>query len=123
MRYLTDRKRAVGKGAGHSGTLHHWQMTVSSVALAFLVPTFLYVFGTALGQDHEGVVATFSRPFPAILTGLTLFVAMRHFAKGSQTMIEDYLHGTKGKMAIIFVTSLSYVTIAIGLFALAKLAL
>ena len=37
MRYLTPRKRAEGKGAGHGGTEHHWSMTVSSVALAFLV--------------------------------------------------------------------------------------
>ena len=37
MRYLTARKRAEGKGASHTGTEHHWYMTVSSVALAFLV--------------------------------------------------------------------------------------
>lgn len=123
MRYLTDRKRAMGKGAAHTGTEHHWSMTVSAVALAFLVPGFLFVFGRALGQDHASVVEIFGRPFPALIAGMTLFVGMRHFAKGAQTMIEDYLHGSLGKMAIIFVTCLSYTTIAIGLFALAKMAL
>jgi succinate dehydrogenase / fumarate reductase, membrane anchor subunit len=29
MRYLTDRKRAVGKGAAGTGTEHHWSMQVS----------------------------------------------------------------------------------------------
>ena len=64
MRYLTDRKRAVGRGAGHTGTEHHWSMTVSAVALAFLVPVWVYVFGHALGGTRDEVVATFARPFP-----------------------------------------------------------
>ena len=64
MRYLTARKRAEGRGPGHSGTEHHWQMTVSAVALAFMMPTWIYIFGSALGQSHEVVLATFARPFP-----------------------------------------------------------
>lgn len=123
MRYLTDRKRAVGKGAAHRGTEHHWAMTVSAVGLAFLVPAFLYLIGTSLGQDRAGVLATFSRPFPAILTALVLFVGMRHFAKGATTAIEDYSHGTARRMLIILVTALSYIVIAVGFYALAKMAL
>ncbi|GAB1479968.1 succinate dehydrogenase, hydrophobic membrane anchor protein [Paracoccaceae bacterium] len=123
MRYLTARKRAEGKGASHTGTEHHWQMTVSAVALAFLVPSWLYVFGKSLGQSQEVVVATFARPFPAILTALILVVGMRHFAKGATMMIEDYARGTARKMALIFVYSLSAVIVATGLFALIKIAL
>ncbi|MBL4929821.1 succinate dehydrogenase, hydrophobic membrane anchor protein [Fuscibacter oryzae] len=123
MRYLTARKRAEGKGAAHTGTEHHWHMTVTAVALAFLVPTWLYVFGHALGQPYEAVRATFARPFPAILTALILIVGMRHFAMGAQMMIEDYARGTARKMAVIFVYSLSAVVVATGLFALIKIAL
>lgn len=123
MRYLTARKRAEGKGASHSGTEHHWYMQVSAVGLAFLIPVFVFIFGRALGGSYEDVIATFSRPVPAILTGLTLFVAMRHFAKGATMMIEDYAQGTTRKMAIMFVIGLSYVLTAVGLFALAKIAL
>lgn len=123
MRYLTDRKRAVGKGASHTGTEHHWYMQVSAVGLAFLVPTFLFVFGSALGGTREEVLATFARPFPAILTGLVILFSMRHFAAGATMMIEDYLRGSARKMAIIAAISLSYVITAVGLFALAKIAL
>lgn len=123
MRYLTDRKRAEGKGASHSGTEHHWYMQASAVGLAFMVPTFLYIFGRALGQGHEAVLATFSRPFPAILTGLVIFVGMRHFAKGATMMIEDYARGTARKLAVILVISISYAVTAVGLYALAKIAL
>ncbi|WP_323005563.1 succinate dehydrogenase, hydrophobic membrane anchor protein [Pseudorhodobacter sp.] len=123
MRYLTDRKRAMGKGSAHSGTEHHWHMTVSAVGLAFMVPTWLYIFGSALGGTHEQVLATFSRPFPAVLTGLVIFVGMRHFAKGATMMIEDYTQGSVRKALVILAISLSYAITATGLFALIRIAL
>ncbi|OYX24915.1 MAG: hypothetical protein B7Z10_07960, partial [Rhodobacterales bacterium 32-66-7] len=77
MRYLTARKRAEGRGAAGSATEHHWSMTISSVGLAFLVPSWLYVFGSALGESRTVVLETFARPFPAIVTALVLVVGMR----------------------------------------------
>lgn len=123
MRYITARKRAEGRGAAHTGTEHHWSMTVSAVGLAFLVPVWLYIFGSALGGTRDAVLETFSRPLPAILTALVLVVGMRHFAMGATTMIEDYARGKARKMLIIFVISLSWVIAATGLFALARMAL
>lgn len=123
MSYLTDRKRAAGKGSAHTGTEHHWSMTITSVALACMVPAWLYIFGHALGGTRAEVVATFARPFPAILTALVLVVAMRHFAKGSTTMIEDYARGTSRKLGLIFIYSLSAVIAAVGLYALIRMAL
>jgi succinate dehydrogenase / fumarate reductase, membrane anchor subunit len=119
MRYLTDRKRADGKGASHTGTAHHWSMQTSAVGLAFLVPSWIYVFGSTLGLGRDA----FAQPFPAILTALVIFVGMRHFAKGASMMIEDYSKGSTRKILIIFVVSLSYVITATGLFALIKIAL
>ena len=123
MRYITDRKRAEGRGAAHSGTAHHWSMQVSAVALAFMVPTWIYVFGHALGGSRAEVLATFARPFPAILTALVLIVAMRHFAKGATMMIEDYAHDSARKIAVMAVTALAGVIAATGLYALIKIAL
>ncbi len=123
MRYITDRKRAEGRGAAHAGTHHHWSMQVSAVALAFLVPSWLYVFGHALGGSRDEVLATFARPFPAILTGLILVVAMRHFAKGATMMIEDYTHGSTRRIAVMAATSLAGVIAATGLYALVRIAL
>ena len=123
MRYLTARKRAEGRGTAHTGTEHHWSMTVSSVGLAFLVPVWLYIFGSALGGSREAVVETFSRPFPAILTAILLVVGMRHFAMGATIMIEDYAKGSTRKALIIGAISLAWVIAATGLFALARIAL
>ncbi len=123
MRYLTARKRAEGRGASGTGTEHHWHMMISAVGLALIVPTFLYVVGSRLGEDREAVLATFSHPFVAILTALALVVGLRHFHKGAQIMIEDYFRKSTKKVLIIAAVALSYGTMATGLFALAKIAL
>lgn len=123
MRYLTDRKRAEGRGASHHGTSHHIYMQMSAVGLAFMLPIWIYIFGSALGQSHEVVLATFARPFPAILTGLLLVVGMRHFQLGATMMIEDYAHGSARKIFVLIATSISYLVIATGLYALVRIAL
>lgn len=123
MRYLTDRKRAEGKGASGTGTEHHWYMQVSSVGLALVVPILVYVIGSTLGSDRETVLEVFSNPVIAILTGLGLFVGMAHFRKGAQMMIEDYWKKSTKKVLIISAIVLSYGLTAFGLFALAKIAL
>lgn len=121
MRYLTDRKRAVGKGASGTGTEHHWWMSASAVALAFMIPTWLYIVGTTLGTDQRTVISTFSQPFVAILTALIAVIGMRHFAKGTEIWIEDYVHGTAGKALKIAMHSLAYVIMATTLYALGKM--
>ena len=123
MSYLTDRKRAVGAGASHTGTAHHWFMTMSSVALAVMLPVWLYLFGAAIGGTRDQVEAAFANPFTAILTALVLVVSMRHFAKGSAVMVEDYAHGTARKAGLIFVSALAAVIATTGLYALIRIAL
>ena len=123
MRYLTDRKRATGLGSARSGTEHFWHMQVSAVGLAILVPVFIFTFGRIVGAPYEDVVAYYGRPFPAIVAGLTLIVAMTHFKNGAQVMIEDYAHGFTRKALIISTICLSYALIATGLYALIRLAL
>lgn len=123
MTYMTDLKRAVGMGSAREGTEHHWSMTKSSVALLILTPLFVFTFGPMLGQPYEEVTAYFSRPFPAIVSGLMLAVGFMHFKSGVQALIEDYVHGLARKIAIILMICLSYGAAATGLFAIAKIAL
>ncbi len=123
MRYLTDRKRAIGLGSAKSGTQHFWEMKVSSVALLILVPLFVFTFGPTLGQPYDAMLDYYSRPFPAIVAALTLAVGFKHFADGAQVMIEDYVHGTMEKVLIILVKCLSYGAAAAGIFAVARIAL
>lgn len=123
MAFLTDRKRAVGMGSAKSGTEHAWMMKVSSIALLILIPLFIFNFGATLGGTYEEVVAHYSRPYPAILTALTLAVGFMHFKNGVQITIEDYVGGLNRKLLIIAMICLSYAAAATGIFAIARLAL
>ena len=123
MRYLTDRKRATGMGSAKSGTAHFWAMKVSSVALLILIPLFVFTFGTIVGEEYDVVVAYFAQPFPALIAALTLIVGFEHFQSGAQVLIEDYVHGLAQKITIILIKCISYGLMAMGLFAIAKLAL
>lgn len=123
MSYLTDRKRAMGMGSAKTGTAHFWAMKVSSVGLLFLIPLFLFTFGSMLGEPHADVVAYFGRPFPAIVAALTIVVSFMHFKDGVQVLIEDYVHGIMQKMLIVAMICLSYGAAATGLFAIARIAL
>ncbi|PWR01381.1 succinate dehydrogenase, hydrophobic membrane anchor protein [Meridianimarinicoccus roseus] len=123
MAYLTDLKRARGMGAAKTGTEHFWNMTVSSVALLVLIPLFVFTVGPMIGAPYAEVAAHFARPFPAIVTGLTIVVGFLHFKGGVQVLIEDYVHGMARKVWIIAMICLSYAAIGTGLFALVRLAL
>ena len=123
MAFLTDRKRAEGTGSGREGTHHHWQMIASAVALVFIVPVFVLIIGSGLGETQAEVVEFFSRPLPAIFTGLSLVVLMLHLLREADAAIEDYMHGTLQKLTLIAAQAFSYAVIAAGLFALAKIAL
>ncbi|MHA6326206.1 succinate dehydrogenase, hydrophobic membrane anchor protein [Roseivivax sp. CAU 1753] len=123
MAFLTDRKRAENWGSAKSGTQHAWRMKVQSVGLMILIPLFVFTFGPILGGTYEEVVAYYSRPFPAIVAGLTIAVTCLHFKDGFQTLIEDYVHGIWEKVLILGMTCLMYALAATGLFAVARLAL
>jgi len=123
MAFLTDRKRANGLGSAKTGTEHHWQMMVSSVALLFLIPLFVFTFGWILGSPYEEVIAYYQRPFPAVVAILTMLVGFFHFRGGVQTLIEDYVHGFMRKALIIGMICLSYAAAAFAIFAIVRIAL
>ena len=123
MAFLTDRKRVTGLGAAHTGTAHHWSMTVTSVGLLVLIPLFILSFGPILGASYSDVIAHFARPYPALVTGLTITVSLVHFKNGVRALIEDYVHGIMREVLIVATICFSYTAIAVGLFAIARMAL
>lgn len=123
MRYITPRKSAHGLGAAHDGTHHHWQMTVTAVALLILTPLFMITIACAIGLPRELLLAYFGRPLPALITGLFVTVGMVHFIKGTRIMIDDYFQGAVRKGAIIFSVIFGWAVIATAVYALARMGL
>ena len=110
---------------GYSKSLmnHHFEMKFTSIALFFLVPLFIFTFGSVIGEDHNTVVEYLSMPFPALIVALTLIIGLQHFQSGAQTLIEDYIRGVRYKIALISVKALSYFLMAMGLYSIGKIAL
>ena len=98
-------------------------MMVSSSLLVILVPLFVMTFAIGLGGTHEEVLAYFSRPFPAIITALSLIVGILHLMREAQSAIEDYMHGVAEKLTLIAVNAFCYTLIAIAVLALVRMAL
>ena len=94
---------------------HHFEMKITSIALFFLIPLFIFTFGSVVGEDHDTVVEYLSMPFPALIVALTLIIGLQHFQSGAQTLIEDYIRGSGYTVAVIFIKVLSYFLMAVGL--------
>lgn len=123
MRYLTDRKRVHGLGSGREGTHHHWQMMMTSTLLVVLVPLFVFTFAYGMGGGHADVVTYFGSPFPALVTVATLVVVIFHLMNEAIAAVEDYVHGVGGKLTLMAVKTFSFSVMAIGIFAIARMAL
>lgn len=123
MRYITPRKAAAGLGAAGpaSATAKHWSMTVSAIGMAILTPAFVFVMVTALQLSREGLLLYFSRPYPAIVTGLFLIAGMLHWIAGTRIMIDDYLDHTERKIAIALSHLFGWAVIAAVVYALASM--
>ena len=102
---------------------HHFEMKITSIALFFLIPLFIFTFGSVVGEDHDTVVEYLSTPFPALIVALTLIIGLQHFQSGAQTLIEDYIRGLGYTVALICVKVLSYFLMAVGLYSIGKIAL
>jgi succinate dehydrogenase / fumarate reductase membrane anchor subunit len=101
----------------------HFAMKLTSIALSFLIPVFIFTFGSVIGEDHEAVVEYLSMPFPALIVALTLFIGLQHFKSGAQTLVEDYIRGSRYRIALIFVKVVSYFLMVVGLYSIVKIAL
>ena len=123
MRYLTDRKRATGLGSAKSGTEHHWQQMITSVALVPLAILFVFTFGAILGRPYPEVIAYYQQPFPAAIAALTFAVGFVHFRRGAQVMIEDYTGGMTRKALVIGLICLSYAAAALAILSIVRIAL
>ena len=98
------------------------EMKITSILLIFLIPAFIFMFGSIIGEEYDVVVEYLSRPGPAIITSLTIVIGLQHFQAGAKVLIDDYIRGLGHKLAIIFVKAVSYFLMAIGLYSVAKMA-
>ena len=119
----TPLNRVRGLGSAREGTGHFWATRLSAVAL---VPLAFFVIGWVVslrGAGFAEVRASLSQPLIALTIALFVVVSLYHMRLGMQTIIEDYMHGEGGKLALLVANTFFTVIIgALCLFALLKLA-
>lgn len=124
MRMTTARKSVRGYGAAGAGTGHFIQQRVSAIALFILMPLFVFGLGVSGAPDPDATRAWLGSPFGALITLLTLSVVLYHGRLGVQVVIEDYIHKTSTKAALLIANT--FVTAGLwlaGAYALITLAL
>jgi succinate dehydrogenase / fumarate reductase membrane anchor subunit len=120
---LTPLKRVRGLGSAKEGTDHFWRIRLSSVAL---IPLALFMVGWILslrGAGYAEVRASLSQPLIALAAALFIVISLDHMRLGMQVIIEDYVHGEGGKLALLILNTFFAVAVGVvSIFALLKLA-
>ncbi len=94
---------AKGLGSAQSGTEHWILQRLTALAL---VPLSLYAlagfFQIVLTGGYAGAIAWLGTPIGAVFVLMFLLVGLRHAVLGLEVVIEDYIHKSSDKVALIF---------------------
>ncbi len=99
--YRTPLSRARGLGAAKHGVTHWISERVSSVALVPLTLWAVFAVLRLAAGDYDFAVAWIAQPLNAVLMVLTLAISFWHMHSGLRVVIEDYIHITLNKSALL----------------------
>lgn len=111
----TPLARVRGLGSAKEGVHHYIVQRVTAIALLFLVPWFLLSLMQAVSGGYAGALLWLTHPVNAVLTILTVGVALHHMRLGMQVVIEDYIAKHSTKLVLLILNTF----ICISLFAAA----
>ncbi len=116
--------RARGLGAARSGVGHWRAQRITAIALAPLAVWLVASLAARAGADHATVTAWIAQPPVAVALTLTLGVMFWHLELGLQAVIEDYVHGSATRQALLLANAFACVALAAAaIFAVLDIAL
>jgi succinate dehydrogenase / fumarate reductase membrane anchor subunit len=122
--YRTPLGRARGLGSAKHGAGHWVSERVSAVALVPLIIWMVYAVLQLAAGDYGFAVHWIQSPLNATLVVLTLAISFWHMHAGLRVVVEDYIHKTLTKSALLllnlFVCGLAG---ALAIFSILKVAL
>jgi len=105
--------KVLGLGSAKEGAGHWWAQRSTAIAM---LPLSLWFTYSAIGLphgDYESIAAWIAAPFNAIGLILLVIATVYHSSLGLQVVIEDYLHGGKGFVAMV-VTKLTHFALGVA---------
>ena len=122
--FRTPLSRARGLGSAHEGVGRYISERATSVALVPLSFWAVYAGFVLSRGGYDGAVAFLQSPVNAVMAALTVFVSCLHMKLGLQVIIEDYIHMPRTKLpALLLNSGVCWLTAAIGVFSILKVAL
>ena len=122
--YRTPLGQARGLGSAKHGAGHWVAEKVSAIALVPLVIWMVYAVLQLAAGDYGFAVHWIQSPLNATLVVLTLAISFWHMHSGLRVVVEDYIHKTLTKSALLlinlFVCGLAG---ALAIFSILKVAL
>lgn len=119
----TSIGRVRGLGSAHEGP-HHWLMQRFTAVGNLVTVLFLIVSLVAMPSlDYASVSGWLSEPLPAFMMALLVISTFWHARLGLQVAVEDYVHTSGNKFAVLLALNLfAFAGAAFGLFCIARLA-
>ncbi len=115
--------RALGMGSAKSGTGHWWAQRVSAVALVPLTLWFVVSLLLLPGLEYGVLRAWLAAPFSTLLACLLVAVLAYHSYLGTMVIVEDYVHRTGYRVAVLLALRFLYVLAGGGgIFAILRIA-
>jgi len=123
---MKDSRSFFAKQSGKSAeaTKHFMMQRVTALALIPLLIWFCFSIALLPQVTYEVLVSWLKSPFNFVMMFLTLIISFKHAHLGMQVIFEDYISNLKRRsLAILAVKLLSYLSMAIGVLSLLKIAL
>ena len=122
MSMRSELGKVRGLGSAHNGTAHFWMQRVTALANLPLVIYMVYFIVAHVGASRTDVVASLKNPFCAIGLSLAMISICWHMKLGLQMVIEDYVHGSILKIALLLLnTFYAFFLGALALYAILKM--
>jgi succinate dehydrogenase / fumarate reductase, membrane anchor subunit len=99
--YRTPLSRARGLGSAKHGVTHWISERVSSIALVPLTLWMVFAVLRLAAGDYRFAVHWIAQPLNAVLMVLLLAISFWHMASGMRVIVEDYIHVTLNKSALL----------------------
>jgi succinate dehydrogenase membrane anchor subunit len=112
--FRTELGRVRGLGAAKEGVHHWWMQRVSAIALVPLALWFVIAVVAHTGADYAAARAWLASPVTFGLMVLLVGATFYHAQLGLQVVIEDYVHHEGGKIALILLTKLASLVLALA---------